>query len=84
MFTITPNYRPAAVPGSITYVTEEELAERHAYVEPVDSPTNIVGAYFLGKYRQRAAEVGVPAVARQLKKQGVAPEIAVLILAVRP
>jgi hypothetical protein len=43
-----------------------------------------VGDYFLKKYRERAATAGVQTVARQLKKQGVAPEIAVLILAVRP
>jgi hypothetical protein len=47
------------------------------------APTNIVGDYFVQKYRDRAARVGVQAVARQLRKQGVDVEIAALILAVR-
>jgi hypothetical protein len=49
-----------------------------------DTPSKIVGDYFLKKYREQAQRSGVQATARNLKKQGVAPEIAVLILAVRP
>ena len=48
-----------------------------------DSPSKIVGDYILAKYRQRAQQVGVQTVAKQLRKQGFEPEIAVLILAVR-
>lgn len=49
-----------------------------------DSPSKIVGDYIIAKYRHRAQQVGVQTVARQLRKQGFEPEIAVLILAVRP
>ncbi len=48
------------------------------------APALTVGDYFLKKYRERAAQVGVQTVARQLRKQGVEVEVAVLILAVRP
>jgi hypothetical protein len=48
-----------------------------------DTPSKIVGDYMIAKYRQRAAQVGVQPVARQLRKQGVDIEIAALILAVR-
>ena len=51
---------------------------------PDDTPAKIVGDYFVQKYRSRAANFGVQPVARQLRKQGVAVEIAVLMLAVRP
>lgn len=49
-----------------------------------EDPALIVGDYFLKKYRDRAAQVGVQTVARQLRKQGVDVEIAAVILAVRP
>jgi hypothetical protein len=48
-----------------------------------DTPSKIVGDYFLKKYRDRAAQVGVQTVARQLRKQGCPVEIAAVILAVR-
>lgn len=42
-----------------------------------------VGFYFLHKYATRQAEAGTQAVARQLRKQGVPLELALLILANR-
>lgn len=53
-------------------------------VHAVDTPAQIIGDYFTQKYRNRARNFGVQPVARQLRKQGVAVEIAVLMLAVRP
>ena len=40
--------------------------------------------WFVNKYRQQAAQIGVAAAARNLRKQGVPVEFAVQILARRP
>lgn len=58
------------------------LPVRAVFIKP--TPARAVGDYFLKKYRERAAAAGVQTVARQLRKQGVDVEVAVLILAVRP
>jgi hypothetical protein len=65
---------PDFAPGGPLYVPAEPAN---------DTPSKIVGDYFLKKYRDRAAQVGVQPVARQLRKQGVDVEVAALILAVR-
>lgn len=41
----------------------------------------LIGQYIIRKYRARVAQSDVQTVARQLKKQGISCEIALLILA---
>lgn len=40
-----------------------------------------IGSFFLAKYRARVRESNVQTVARQLRKQGIPCEVAVLLLA---
>lgn len=70
-------------PGGITYVPPGIDPASYLPCLCDETPSRIVGDYFLKKYRDRAAAAGVPTVALQLKKQGVPVEVAALILAVR-